>query len=137
MKTIVVATDGSDASQLAVREGLEIARDAGAAVTVMTARGRIASLGAPHDIRELSRQLLRTRATLERARAEAEGLGVDVAYATREGDAAEAIIRLADDRNADLVVVGSRGLGRIRGALLGSVSQKVVRKAGRPVLVVK
>ena len=52
-----------------------------------------------------------------------------------EGRPAEVLIRAAAVRDADEIVVGSRGLGRIRGAL-GSVSQELLREAGRPVLVV-
>ena len=52
-----------------------------------------------------------------------------------EGPPAEVLIRAATVREADEIVVGSRGLGRIRGAL-GSVSQELLREAARPVLVV-
>jgi len=54
-----------------------------------------------------------------------------------EGDAAEEILGLARLRDADLIVVGSRDLGRVAGAMLGSVSNAVVHNADRPVLVVK
>ena len=137
MKNIVIATDGSDASQLAIREGLEIAKEAGAAVTVVTARQPISFLGAPYDQRELSRQLAHARAALDRAKAEAEAIGIEAPYEIREGDPADEILRIAADRQADLVVLGSRGLGAIRGALLGSVSKAVVNGSDRPVLVVK
>lgn len=137
MKMIVVATDGSDASQLAVREGLELAKETGAAVTVVTARQPISFIGAPYDQRELSRQLARARAALDRAKAEAEAIAVEATYEIREGDPADEILRIASDRQADLVVLGSRGLGAIRSALLGSVSQAVVSGSDRPVLVVK
>jgi nucleotide-binding universal stress UspA family protein len=137
MKMIVVATDGSDASQLAAREGLELAKETGAAVTVVTARQPISFIGAPYDQRELSRQLARARAALDRAKAEAEAIGVEASYEIREGDPADEILRIAADRQADLVVLGSRGLGAIRGALLGSVSKAVVSGSDRPVLVVK
>jgi nucleotide-binding universal stress UspA family protein len=137
MKMILVATDGSEASQLAVREGLELAKDTGAAVTVVTARQPISFIGAPYDQRELSRQLARARSALDRAKAEAEAIEVEASYEIREGDPADEILRIAADRQADLVVLGSRGLGAIRGALLGSVSKAVVSGSDRPVLVVK
>ena len=54
-----------------------------------------------------------------------------------EGDAAEEILGLARLRDADLIVVGSRDLGRVAGAVLGSVSHAIVDNADRPVLVVK
>ena len=137
MENIVVAVDGSDASELAIREGLELAKESNAVVTFVAVRQPISLLGAPYDQRELSRQLAHARAALDRAKAYAGELGVEAAYDIREGDAAEEILRLAEDRRAELIVVGSRGLGAITGALLGSVSKAVVKGADRPVLVVK
>ena len=137
MKTIVIATDGSHASQLAVHRGLELARETGAAVTVVTAREPISFIGAPYDQRELSRQLARARAALDFARAEAVAIGVEASCEILEGEPADEILRVAADREADLVVLGSRGLGAIRSALLGSVSRAVVSGTDRPVLVVK
>jgi nucleotide-binding universal stress UspA family protein len=136
MNRIVIATDGSDASQAAVREGLALAREA-AAVTVVTVRQPISILGAPYHQRELSRQLASARGALERARAEAEAHGIEADYEILEGDTASEVLQIARSRQADLVVVGSRALGSIGGALLGSVSKAVVRGADRPVLVVK
>jgi len=54
-----------------------------------------------------------------------------------EGDAAEAIIDVAKTRKSDLIVMGSRGLGRLAGLVLGSTSQKVVSHAPCPVLIVR
>lgn len=54
-----------------------------------------------------------------------------------EGDPAEAIIDVASTRKSDLIVMGSRGLGRLTGLLLGSTSQKVVAHAPCPVLIVR
>lgn len=54
-----------------------------------------------------------------------------------EGSAAEAILDVANTRKSDLIVMGSRGLGRLAGALLGSQSQKVVQHAPCPVLIVR
>jgi nucleotide-binding universal stress UspA family protein len=54
-----------------------------------------------------------------------------------EGDPATAIIEVAKTRNSDVIVMGSRGLGRLAGLLLGSTSQKVVAHASCPVLIVR
>ncbi len=54
-----------------------------------------------------------------------------------EGNAAEAIIEVANTRKSDLIVMGSRGLGRLAGLVLGSTSQKVVSLAPCPVLIVR
>jgi len=63
--------------------------------------------------------------------------GPRVSTEVGSGDPAEAIIDLARNRNADLIVIGSRGHGRLAGLLLGSVAQKVVAHALCPVLVVR
>ena len=60
-----------------------------------------------------------------------------VSTETIAGDPAEAIIKIADTRKCDLIVMGSRGLGRLAGLVLGSVSQKVVSHAPCPVLIVR
>ena len=54
-----------------------------------------------------------------------------------EGSPAEAILDVANTRKSDLIVMGSRGLGRLTGLLLGSQSQKVVQHAPCPVLIVR
>jgi nucleotide-binding universal stress UspA family protein len=54
-----------------------------------------------------------------------------------EGTPAEAILEVAKTRDVNLIVMGSRGLGRLAGALLGSQSQKVVQHATCPVLIVR
>jgi nucleotide-binding universal stress UspA family protein len=66
----------------------------------------------------------------------AEEAGVEGEFEVFEGDAAEEIANIAESRNADLVVVGTRGLGSIAGSLLGSVSAGVIRRSKRPVVVV-
>ena len=53
-----------------------------------------------------------------------------------EGNAADRVVQFARDRNAPLIVVGSRGLGAVAGAVLGSVSTAIIHRADRPVLVV-
>ncbi|MBI5838906.1 MAG: universal stress protein [Chloroflexi bacterium] len=54
-----------------------------------------------------------------------------------EGDSAEAIINIAETRQSDVIVMGSRGLGMLAGLVLGSTSQKVVSHAPCPVLIVR
>jgi nucleotide-binding universal stress UspA family protein len=66
----------------------------------------------------------------------ADDAGVEAEFETFEGDAAEEIAMIAESRDADLVVVGTRGHGGIAGSLLGSVSADVVRRSKRPVVVV-
>jgi len=84
----------------------------------------------------VSENLNRARAALDVARTMAEDVGVEAEFEVFEGDAAEEIAMIAESRDADLVVVGTRGLGGIAGSLLGSVSADVVRRSKRPVVVV-
>jgi nucleotide-binding universal stress UspA family protein len=71
------------------------------------------------------------------AKLHATRYGLDADYEVVGGDPAGAIVDFAQARDADLIVIGSRGLGRVVGAILGSVSNTVVQTADRPVLVAK
>ncbi|HEY3207163.1 MAG TPA: universal stress protein [Gaiellaceae bacterium] len=74
---------------------------------------------------------------VEEAAAGVVAAGVDVETEILEGNPADSIAKLARSRAVDLIIVGSRGRGGIAGGLLGSVSEGVVHRADRPVLVVK
>ena len=137
MKRIVIATDGSAESTVAVAEGIELAQGIDAAVTFVSVRPAIPFLGSPYYEQKLRERLAEARAAVDEAMAVAAGSGVEADYEILEGDPAEEILRLAHSRDADLVVVGSRGLGAVGRALLGSVSSAVVHGADRPVLVTK
>jgi nucleotide-binding universal stress UspA family protein len=80
--------------------------------------------------------MAQARSALDRARRRAEEKGVGAQEEILEGNAAEQIVEIARARDAAMIVVGSRGLGAIAGALLGSVSSAVIHRADRPVLVV-
>lgn len=72
------------------------------------------------------------------AKESSENLGAKVAKTmVRAGDYADEILDAADELGVDLIVVGSRGLGKVRGAILGSVSQKVLHHAEQTVVTVK
>jgi nucleotide-binding universal stress UspA family protein len=77
------------------------------------------------------------RGAAEQTRAALGVSGAAAAVRVAKGDAREEIIRMAEEWDADLVIVGSRGLGRTEGFFLGTVSLAVVRHCTRPVLVVK
>ena len=85
---------------------------------------------------EALKAMAHARAAIDRAQAlvSQERCGADTEIL--EGNPAEQIVELARARNAPLIVVGSRGLGAVTGALLGSVSSAIIHRADRPVLVV-
>ena len=72
------------------------------------------------------------------AKTRSEELGVaDIQTSIHVGDYAEEILEAADDYQADMIVMGSRGLGTLKGAVLGSVSLKVLHNAAQTVVAVK
>ena len=137
MATIVIGTDGSKGSEAALSEGLDLAKRLGAQVLVVAIAAHVSDvLGGSVYKDKVSEHLNRARAALDVARTMAEEAGVEAEFEVFEGDAAEEIAMIAESRDADLVVVGTRGHGGIAGSLLGSVSADVVRRSKRPVVVV-
>jgi nucleotide-binding universal stress UspA family protein len=136
MATIVVGTDGSEGSEAALSESFDLAKRLGAKVLVVTVAHVSDLLGGSVYEHKLSEHLDRAGAALDAARTMAEEAGVEAEFEIFEGDAAEEIAMIAERRDADLVVVGTRGHGGIAGSLLGSVSADVVRRSKRPVVVV-
>jgi len=138
MKRLLIATDGSDCAGEALEHGLAIAEELGAAATVLYVRQPPSpSLGEPYYQDVLTEEARRERSVLADARRHAGFYDIRVEYEVLEGDAVEKIVNLARSRDADLIVLGSRGLGSISSQTLGSVSTAVVHQADRPVLVTK
>jgi nucleotide-binding universal stress UspA family protein len=136
VKSILIATDGSDGARAAVSEGLELARREGADVTFVSVHDAPpAFLGDPFHGRALNHDLAAARAAIASAFEQARAAGVSADTEILQGDAAEQVARLAEIRQADLVVVGSRGRVPVARALLGSVSADVLKRCRRPVLV--
>ncbi|MCS7068325.1 MAG: universal stress protein [Meiothermus sp.] len=136
-KNILLAFDGSAHAQKAARLAADLARQYQAALCVVHAYDPVPDyLGEPYLQEVISR---RTEAA-ERAMEQAQALLGDlprVETEVLEGPAAEAILRVAQVRQVDLIVMGTRGLGQLSGLLLGSQSQKVVTHAPCPVLLVR
>ncbi|HBV97671.1 MAG: hypothetical protein JL50_03490 [Peptococcaceae bacterium BICA1-7] len=66
-----------------------------------------------------------------------DGLGLDLVTVVKEGNPAVEILKYATENGIDHIVIGTRGLGNIQGALLGSVSSRVVHSSPCPVTLVK
>jgi nucleotide-binding universal stress UspA family protein len=140
MKTIVIATDGSEAARDAVVFGLGLAVDQNADVALVHVVARFDIVptiafglpaAQPHPI------AAKERLVLEEASAVAAERGIAARTKLLEGDVVDEIVAYADVVDADLIVLGSRGHGSLASAALGSVSQGVLHEARRPVLVVR
>lgn len=142
MKTILLATDGSPSADRALGIAADLAKALGARLVILVVDQGIvdadvrlfsaAERAAVGDILETEGHKL-----LESARSVAISCGV-AAPETRytSGDPAAVILATAEELNANLIVVGKRGRGKLAGLLLGSVSQKLVSLASAPVVVV-
>jgi nucleotide-binding universal stress UspA family protein len=137
MKTIVVGYDDTEPSGRALERALELAKAFGAKIVVtsvapVVAGGGGRSMGAldPADTPAEHRE------ELAKAKSTIEGAGLSADYVLGVGDAADAIVEVAEERGADLVVVGSRELGHLERVLSQSVSRAVARQASCDVLIV-
>lgn len=141
--TIVVGTDGSNGADAALEAAAEIAEAFDSEVHVIAARrnphpGDVALIRAelPEEFRASYDPTATDRTMLDDAVRHVASHDVKVHSHACSGDAASAILDVADDVDADLIVVGSRGLGATMRFLRGSVSTKVMHHADRDVLVV-
>jgi nucleotide-binding universal stress UspA family protein len=144
MKLILVATDGSQGADRAIDYAAKMAKNFDAALLIVNAIG---GSGLPGDamsrlnaaqhvwLDELLSALSADILTKAQARARAAGAAA-VILESRAGDIVQTILDLSKERDADVIIVGKRGQGRIAGLLLGSVSQKLVSLATLPVTVV-
>ena len=140
MDRIVVATDGSPASQEAVLFAIELAKEHDSKLYFVHVVSELhvvptngfGMLGAlPREVTEEDRERLLD------AEARAEEEGVWAKTTTLRGDVVDEIVAYADNLAADLIVVGSRGHGTFASALLGSVSRGMLSESRRPVMVVR
>jgi nucleotide-binding universal stress UspA family protein len=141
---ILVATDGSEEATLAARTAADIAQKTESELHIVHIKGLPVYIDPGSEVPRVAHG-----AAEETVRREAQGLlddqvqqieaagGKAAQTHVRLGRPVEEIVVLADEIDAGLVVVGSRGLGGIRRLLLGSVSDGVVRHAHCPVLVVR
>lgn len=136
---ILLAVDGSDHALHATRKAAELAH----AVKPEELRIVVAYdpiplyLGEPNLQIAITNRKGEAEAILAAAIEEVGKVPCEIHTEIIEGDNASAIIEVATTRGSDLIVMGSRGLGRLAGLLIGSISQKVVAHAPCPVLIVR
>lgn len=136
---ILLAVDGSDHAEHAAKVAAELGHCVESAeLRIVVAYDPIPSyIGEPNLQNAIDTRLDEAQEILQKAVAIVGESHLDIHTELIEGDAAEAIIEVAKTRKSDVIVMGSRGLGRLAGMVLGSTSQKVVSHAPCPVLIVR
>ena len=139
MKKILVAVDLSEPSQVVLDTAVSLARSLDAAVELvhvrepfvypLTAENGLSLQQEQALVHWIDRELAQAGDRVNQAR-------VPCVTTTLQGSAAREIVAHARKTNADLIVVGTHGRGGVSHAVLGSVAERVVQKAKRPVLAV-
>ena len=141
---IVVGTDGSSTAQEAVRQAGELSRNLGAKVFLVSAyepvpagRLREEREKVPADLQWMVNPREDVEKTLEECAKTLRAFGVEVETLAREGDPADAILDVAEEKHADLIVVGNKGMTGAKRFLLGSVPNKVSHHAPCSVVIIR
>jgi nucleotide-binding universal stress UspA family protein len=145
IRAIIVGTDGSQTAEIAVAEAIDIAQALGARLTIVSAyepvpegRLRTERLATPPDVQWAVNPREDVLALLQAAANQARSAGVsEVDTVARVGDAADAIIDVAEEQRSDLIVVGNKGMTGATRFLLGSVPNKVSHHAPCSVMIVR
>ncbi len=141
---IVVGTDGSETAGKAVAEAVSLAAAVGAKIELVSAyepvsdsRLRDERTAVPDDVSWMVNPREDVDATLGAAAQVAEEHNVEVTLHARQGDPADAILDVAEETGAGLIVVGNKGMTGAKRFLLGSVPNKVSHHAPCSVLIVR
>lgn len=141
---IVVGTDGSDSAREAVRQASQLAQLTGASLDVVSAYEPVPSsrsgsegAGAPADVAHEFGPREDVNFALDTAAGIARDFEVDVKPHPRDGDPADAILQVAEEIEADLIVVGNKGMTGAKRFLLGSVPNKVSHHSPCSVIIVR
>ena len=144
IKTIVVGTDGSDTAAQAVVQAGDLAEKLGATLVITSAFDPVSSArlkqeqaDAPQDVEWTINEREDVDAMLGQIAAPLKERNIDVRLAARQGNPADAILDVAEEENADLIVVGNKGMAGARRFLLGSVPNKISHHAPCSVLIVR
>lgn len=137
-KRIVVPVDGSEHSRHTLTYVMALAECFQSTVWLVHAFPQTSDLLGYEEYEKLiARRESEGQSILDQAREQLGEGSLDVHQELLEGPAAEAILGVAETRQADLIVMGTRGLGTLQGLLLGSVSHKVMHHASCPVMLIR
>lgn len=141
MKSILVATDGSETSKKAILRTKELAEGMGAKITIINVASDLIAhpylmnreygVQTNEDLMKFGKEVLKDSVKL------IEDFEGTVETVIRSGDAGREIVDEAKTGDYDLVVMGSRGLGAFSRAMLGSVSNKVLHHVDKDVLIIR
>src|SRR5919198_1064933 len=141
LERIAVGTDGSETAEKAVDFAIDLASKYGVALVVASSyrpvsetRLRDEQREAPEDIQWSINPMEDVNSALKAAEERARSRGLDTTSEAREGDPADVLCAIAEQHNADLLVVGNKGMQR---RILGSVPNSVSHKAPCSVVIVK
>ena len=141
---IVVGTDGSETAPAAVGQAMELAKLTGATLSIVSAyssasgrRAQAEQVEAPADVQYELGPREDVNLVLDAAAADARQAGIEVQTHPVEGDPADAILNVAEETRADLIVVGNKGMTGARRYLLGSVPNNVSHHAPCSVLIAR
>ena len=128
---IVVGTDGSETATKAVLEAIQLAKAFDAQLHIVSAYKPISVSASdiPAEFADSVNSRSHVDAILDDMRSRANGAKVQVEVHAVTGDPADAILSLAEDVNADLIVVGNKGLGSVKRFILGNVPSKIVHNS--------
>jgi nucleotide-binding universal stress UspA family protein len=142
--SIVVGTDGSGTATQAVREAVDMAKATGATIELVSAYAPVSEhrlaaerRDAPEDVQWAINPKQEVELSLSDAAELAREAGVVVNVHARQGDPADAIIDVAEELNAGLVIIGNKGMTGAKRFLLGSVPDKISHHAPCSVLIVR
>ena len=134
---ILLAFDGSDCSNKALAYARNLAEQYGAALWLIHVFPHTSDLLGYEDFEKLfAKRKSAGQVVLDDALQKLDKSNIDVRTELLEGPEAESILKAAQSSQADLIVMGTRGLGAVKGLLVGSVSRKVIHYADCPVMVV-
>ena len=135
---VLLATDGSPNAEGAFRYARDLAlRDNAQAIVAHAFPSIPTHLGEPWGDQFIAKSVAQGEQVANHAAERLREAGLDVDVAVLEGPPADAILRVADVRQCDLIVMGNRGYGELASLLLGSVSHRVLAHAHVPVLIVR
>ena len=143
-RSIVVGTDGSDTATRAVSEAIDMAKAIGATLELVSAyapvpeqRLRAERRDAPADVQWSINPRQEVEAALTDAADLAREAGVSVNTYARQSDPADAILDVAEEQNAEMIIVGNKGMTGAKRFLLGSVPDKISHHAPCSVLIIR